>query len=45
MSAFFKTALINPGVYTLFVEYRNYEVFEEEVYLFKGYNKYQLCFP
>ncbi len=45
MSAYFKTGEVQPGIYVLFVEYRNYEVFKEEILLFKGYNKYQLSFP
>jgi hypothetical protein len=41
----FKSNELFQGFYEFFLEYKNYEVFKKTVFIFKGYNFYQIDFP
>lgn len=43
--ALFKSGELEPGVYSLVVEYRNRQTFNDNIYAFLGMNKYVLSFP
>lgn len=43
--AWFKARRVTPGIYEVYLEFRNYQLFEGRIRLFQGFNEYSLQYP